>query len=260
MRAFDGVWALEQVEADGAQGPESAVYTLLEDGEDLVAHLRWCPADDPVQQTGFRVTLDGKRHALPGVEGVELSGELTDNVLSTSVWANGSCASRSEHRLLEDGRMSVDQRHFGPDDDVSFSRQVYRRSDVKQVLVYRRDLKMRKGKIAAQCAHGSMAVFFRRQRKERPVNQLEVPLDGPMAAWVRRSFAKIVLSVESEQDLLTIHQAAQAAGLPCSLITDAGRTEFKGVPTRTVVAIGPAEVSEIDRITGREGLVATKLA
>lgn len=259
MREFDGVWSLEGVEANGATAPKSAVYTLLEDGPDLVAHLRWRPASGPVQQTGYRVRLDGNRRELPGVDGVELSGEWVDDVLCTSVFANDVRVSHGEHRLLENDRMSVLQQHFDADGTTS-STQIYRRSAVKQVLVYRRDLKMRKGKIAAQCAHGAMAVFFQRQPKTRPVNHLDVPLDGPMAAWVRRSFAKIVLSVESEDDLLTIHRAAQEAGIPCAVITDSGRTEFKGVPTRTVVAIGPGEISEIDAITGPEGVVATKLA
>lgn len=44
------------------------------------------------------------------------------------------------------------------------------------------------------------------------------------------------------------------------MIRDAGKTEFKGVPTRTAVAIGPAPVEAIDLITGPEGQVATKLA
>lgn len=136
--------------------------------------------------------------------------------------------------------------------------QLWRPSSTKQVICYRRDLKMRKGKIAAQCAHGSMAVFFRRDPDRQ--GQLVVPLDGPMEHWTRGSFAKIVLSVETEEDLLQVHAEARSSGLPTALITDAGRTEFKGVPTRTVVAVGPAALGEIDRITGPGGLVPCKLA
>lgn len=135
---------------------------------------------------------------------------------------------------------------------------VYRRSSAKQVLVYRRDLKMRKGKIAAQCAHASMAVFFR--RGSGPPGHLALELDGPMAAWVRGRFTKVVLSVEGEDELLRVHEQARRAGLPAVLITDAGRTEFRGVPTRTAVAVGPAERSEVDAITGPGGVVACKLA
>ncbi len=134
---------------------------------------------------------------------------------------------------------------------------------VKQVLVYRRDLKMRKGKIAAQCAHASLAVFLRRRVGVEGVNPdelLVVPLEPAMATWISRGSAKVCLSVDDEEALLKVHALAEEAGLPCALIRDAGKTEFGGVPTYTAVAVGPALVASIDAITGPEGAVATKLA
>ncbi len=140
---------------------------------------------------------------------------------------------------------------------------------IKQVILYRRDLNMRKGKIAAQVAHASMKVFFDRGEvmSERKSGEgaeddhwLDISLTPDMAEWVQNSFAKIVLSVESEADLLRAHQLAKEAGIPTALITDAGRTEFHGVPTQTTVALGPAKSEDIDRITGPNGLVACKLA
>ncbi|MEC7949334.1 MAG: aminoacyl-tRNA hydrolase [Myxococcota bacterium] len=132
----------------------------------------------------------------------------------------------------------------------------------KQVLLYRRDLKMRKGKIAAQCAHASLSAVLRPAVRATAVgaNPLPVPMSHEADQWLRFGQAKIVLSVDDEQALLTAHAAALAAGLPCALITDAGHTEFKGVPTRTALAIGPAAVRDIDAITGPEGMVKTKLA
>ena len=132
----------------------------------------------------------------------------------------------------------------------------------KQVIVYRRDLKMRKGKIAAQVAHAAMKVFFQRGVRCTLDGQdaIGIPLEPDMAAWVFGSFAKVVLSVEDEAALLEVHRLAKEAGLPTALITDSGRTEFGGVPTRTTVALGPAAIEAIDKITGREGAVPTKLA
>lgn len=131
-------------------------------------------------------------------------------------------------------------------------------SNLKQVIVYRRDLKMRKGKIAAQAAHASMKVFFDRAVKEP--HQLTIPLTPDMAAWVNGIFTKIVLSVDDEDALLAVFEHARERGLPCALVTDAGKTEFHGQPTHTTVALGPARSEDIDAITGREGLVATRLA
>ena len=93
-------------------------------------------------------------------------------------------------------------------------------------MVYRRDLKMRKGKIAAQCCHASVGALLRYSNRETP---MQVGLDGPMEIWMRAGSAKIVLSTEGEEDLLTIQQLAQRCGIPNCLITDSGLTEFKAV-------------------------------
>lgn len=118
----------------------------------------------------------------------------------------------------------------------------------KQVIVLRKDLGMRKGKMAAQAAHASMKVFF--DRASFADNEMLILLDDAMEDWSKGSFAKIVVGVESEEDLLDIYDQAKASNLPCALIKDAGRTEFNGVPTHTAVAVGPAEVGNIDPITG----------
>lgn len=69
------------------------------------------------------------------------------------------------------------------------------------------------------------------------------------------AFTKPVCSVNSEEDLLAIYNQAKSNGLPCSLITDSGKTEFNNVPTHTAVAVGPAEVSKVDEITAKLSLL-----
>lgn len=129
--------------------------------------------------------------------------------------------------------------------------------EAKQVLIVRKDLSMRKGKIAAQCSHASMKVLLDRMAvKPWPdANAVErvlvVPANSAFEAWLSGSFTKITVSVDSDVALQEIYAQAVAAALPCSLITDEGRTEFNGVPTRTAVAIGPAWADEIDPITGK---------
>ena len=136
--------------------------------------------------------------------------------------------------------------------------------DLRQIIVFRRDLTMRKGKIAAQVAHGAMAVFFQRTTELLPLpgggTELRMVLSDDLAAWVTGSFAKVVLQVEGEADLLRLRDLAAEAGLPHALITDSGRTEFHGVPTHTVLAIGPARRSQTDPLCGPEGAVACRLA
>jgi PTH2 family peptidyl-tRNA hydrolase len=71
-----------------------------------------------------------------------------------------------------------------------------------------------------------------------------------MAEWIQGLFTKICVQVGSEEALLDIVAQAKAAGLPVALIEDAGNTEFHGVTTPTCCAIGPADATAIDAITG----------
>ena len=125
---------------------------------------------------------------------------------------------------------------------------------IKQVLVVRKDLKMRKGKIAAQCAHASLKVFFDRKEyfddENNPEGAILIGLTSEMKEWIDGIFTKVCVSVDSEEELLEVYKKAQEVELPCALVTDVGLTEFHGVPTKTVVAIGPAKGEEIDKITG----------
>ena len=135
-----------------------------------------------------------------------------------------------------------------------------RKAEPKQVIVMRTDLQMRKGKMIAQGAHASGKVFFDRIPQEvrdlgmpEGFERMRVPMEinRAMAAWLFDvCFAKICVRVESEQELVEVYERALGADLPCALITDAGRTEFHGVPTKTCCAIGPASPEDVDRITG----------
>ena len=118
---------------------------------------------------------------------------------------------------------------------------------VKQVIILRKDLNMRKGKMVAQGAHASMKVFFDRAKVTKKI--MEVSLTDAMVEYFKGSFTKICVSVDSKKELFDIYRAAQHAKLPCSLILDAGKTEFDG-PTYTAVAVGPAGDRKIDAITG----------
>ena len=124
--------------------------------------------------------------------------------------------------------------------------------EIKQVIVMRKDLGMRKGKMIAQGAHASMKVFLDKMSVEGKGKSYKMQgrITANMAEWSQSLFTKIVVSVNSEEDLLKIYQEACDAGIPCALITDAGRTEFNGVPTKTCCAIGPDASVLINKITG----------
>ena len=123
---------------------------------------------------------------------------------------------------------------------------------IKQVIVIRKDLNMRKGKMVSQGAHASMKVFFDRMNKKNTMSQLvsyEFVATKQMIDWIDGNFKKIVVSVDSEIELLNYQFLAEEAGIPNALIEDNGLTEFNGVKTKTALAIGPDDSEKIDAIT-----------
>lgn len=121
-------------------------------------------------------------------------------------------------------------------------------SGIKQVIVMRHDLKMRRGKQIAQGAHASMSFLCRRLQNQSSVSLND--FSDSERAWLAGSFAKICCRVNSEEELMSIYDNAIAAGLQVHLITDSGKTEFHGQPTRTCLAIGPDDAIRIDAVTG----------
>lgn len=126
-------------------------------------------------------------------------------------------------------------------------------TDPKQVIVARRDLRMPSGKLAAQVAHASVAVFLTKGTWSVVEGEDTFTISNvspAMKHWMDVSFPKAVLGIDTEMDIEILYAEAQRAGLPCSKIIDSGRTVYNGVHNLTCIAIGPAERSEIDQITG----------
>jgi PTH2 family peptidyl-tRNA hydrolase len=128
-------------------------------------------------------------------------------------------------------------------------------SDVKQVIVVRKDLNMRKGKIAAQVAHAAMKFLVDNNEAQRG-DEITVKLTPEEASWLLSgSFTKIVVGIDSEEALRDLVFQAELADIEVHPIIDAGRTEFDGVPTLTCAAFGPCKAEELDRLTGNLKLI-----
>lgn len=111
---------------------------------------------------------------------------------------------------------------------------------MKQVIVVRTDLKMGKGKVAAQVAHASLAAAEAAQQRK----------PGWYSGWKDEGQAKIVLKAESQGALEDLFRKAKSAGLPASLIEDRGLTQVDP-GTVTCLGIGPGPDGEIDQVTGK---------
>lgn len=106
----------------------------------------------------------------------------------------------------------------------------------KQVLIIRNDLKLPKGKLAAQIAHASVDAYT---KAESIVSR----------SWFLEGQKKIVVKVQTEKELILLFQSAKDQGIPASLITDAGKTVV-APGTKTAVGLGPADEDVLDDLTG----------
>jgi PTH2 family peptidyl-tRNA hydrolase len=112
--------------------------------------------------------------------------------------------------------------------------------EYKQVLVFRTDLKMGKGKIAAQAGHAAICAAqdaFEHHKKW-------------WEEWLYEGQRKIAVKVPTEKELGELEEAADELGLPHSLIVDRGLTQIPA-GTVTCLGIGPAPAALIDKLTGK---------
>ena len=114
---------------------------------------------------------------------------------------------------------------------------------VKQVIVIRKDLQLSKGQMVAQGAHASIAFLTNLVREYTddiiPFNQRE-------EQWIKGTFYKVCLAVNSEEELLYIGSEAHNRGLKVHYIQE---NDLFKESTYTCLSIGPDYSSNIDPVT-----------
>lgn len=109
----------------------------------------------------------------------------------------------------------------------------------KQVVVFRSDLKLSKGKTAVQAGHAAVSAAEEARKHRKKWFQ----------DWFTEGQRKIAVKVKNEKEMKELEAQAKELSLPCALIVDRGLTE---IPPNTVtcLGIGPAPVEKIDKLTG----------
>lgn len=118
---------------------------------------------------------------------------------------------------------------------------------IKQLIVIRRDLGMRRGKEIAQGAHAAMAFLT---KKIDATGKIVSQISKEELAWITGSFTKVVVQVPGWYELIDVLDLARSHNLEANLIIDSGATEFNGAPTATALAIGPADSEILDPLFG----------
>ena len=119
---------------------------------------------------------------------------------------------------------------------------------VKQMLVFRKDLNLSKGRLVTQGAHASIAFLTNKMKDNlsNPEALWWVNLSQAEKEWVYGTFFKVCVGVDSEKELLDIGYNAVMAGLSVKYIEE---TTGFDEPTFTCLAIGPDYSSKIDPVT-----------
>jgi len=111
--------------------------------------------------------------------------------------------------------------------------------EYKLVVLVREDIKMSKGKIAAQTGHAAVNCVLSIKKKD----------PESFDRWTMNNQPIITLKINSERELFEFKAIADTQGLNNSAVCDAGRTEI-APGTFTCLGIGPAASSVLDKITG----------
>lgn len=130
------------------------------------------------------------------------------------------------------------------------------RDEYRLVMAIRNDLKMQKGKVAAQCGHAAVAAYAK-ALKQQPELLKHWMRYGKITTKIVFAFklllfvggTKITVRIDSEEEMLRINEQAKKMGVLSSIVRDAGQTQV-APGSRTVIAIGPAPKSVLEQITG----------
>ncbi|KAK6909080.1 peptidyl-tRNA hydrolase [Kwoniella mangroviensis CBS 10435] len=112
--------------------------------------------------------------------------------------------------------------------------------EMKLVLVVNDELKMTKGKIAAQAGHATLACAM----------TLKEANPRLFRAWQNQGQPKIALRCANTEELEILAAQARSLNLCARTIRDAGRTQV-APGSKTIVGIGPGPARIINTVTGK---------
>ena len=105
----------------------------------------------------------------------------------------------------------------------------------KQVIIINSDIKLSKGKTAAQASHAAISAFHEAD-------------DRIIKKWKSEGQKKVVVKA-SLKELTGAYEKCKNLRLPHAIIRDAGRTEI-AEHTITALGVGPDDEDKINKVTG----------
>lgn len=146
----------------------------------------------------------------------------------------------SKEKAESDQESGYDSEENESDEDLPIDTTVLNEipGEVKMLLLIRQDLKMTKGKVAAQCSHAAIKLY----------KNLMIKNPRLLRRWEASGQAKITLKLNDLDQMDLLFAKALSLNLNCCIIHDAGRTQIAS-GSATVLGIGPGPASVIDEVT-----------
>jgi PTH2 family peptidyl-tRNA hydrolase len=133
-----------------------------------------------------------------------------------------------------------------------------KKEEIKQVIIWRSDIKSPKGKVASQVAHASMLFLIRGTTFGWSRDFLKKTIENSIYSenevekiktWIEEGMTKVCLKAENIEAMGEIAKKAKELGVITNFVVDSGRTVY-GESTITCLALGPEISSVLDTITG----------
>ena len=120
--------------------------------------------------------------------------------------------------------------------------------NVKQVIVVRKDLRLKRGKIASLAAHAAMQFIIDNNESERP-DELQVKLSQQEIQWLKSSSTKDIVGIDSHDALSSLVLRAELNGVNVYSVFDKSCKPDE-IPQLLCAAFGPDEEDQIAEIIG----------
>jgi PTH2 family peptidyl-tRNA hydrolase len=123
-------------------------------------------------------------------------------------------------------------------------------SDVKQVIVVRKDLNLKKGKLAAYVAEASMLFLVENNDSPRR-DEFTIKLNPEESIWLTEGQQKIILGINSGDALRDLLLKAELDGVEAHHLIVQDKAEFDGDRTLVCASFGPASSQDLSKIIGK---------
>lgn len=129
-------------------------------------------------------------------------------------------------------------------------------SNVKQIVVIRKDLKLSKTEMLTQSNYATSELiksFMKRDKQFLGKNikyVIETELNSALDILLSKADNKEFFIVDSEDELLHLYNKVKISNIPVVLIEDSSLRGSKKDKVKTCICIGPVKEEEISKIVG----------